>query len=237
MNTIIFFITFMVLSTQTMIANQVNQMIGDEYQAMVETREIIGTIALTFDDGPGRYTDAILDVLYEHNVKATFFVLGHAVQKSPDTFLRTVEHGHEIGNHTWFHENLPKLTPSGVFETMRRTADLIEQLTDKFPATMRPPFGIFGTREQVIMEELGYSMILWSLDPRDWELRNSQQIYDYVMENVRCGDIILLHDIHESTYKAVAKLVPSLIEKGFDLVTVEQLLEETRPGQVYRRRD
>lgn len=191
-------------------------------------------IALSFDDGPGRYTNAILDILEEYNVRATFFVLGSAIEQRPETFLRTVELGHEIGNHTWNHENLTGLSAWQITQTLRNTSNLIEELTGQAPSIMRPPYGAFGSREQSIIERLGYSVIMWSVDPRDWERRNSRAIYNHITQNARHGDIILLHDIHRTTYQAVDKLIPSLIERGFTFVTVGQLLGETTPGRVYR---
>lgn len=193
-------------------------------------------IALTFDDGPGAYTDYLLDLLYKYDVVATFFVMGYEVNNRQNTFLRTVELGHEIGNHTWFHENITTLSRSEIILNLQMTEQTIESIAGIQTNLFRPPFGALGQRERNILSEIGYSIIMWSIDPRDWQNRDVTLIYQHVIEQATDGDIIILHDIHYTTYRAMYKIIPSLIEMDFGFVTVTELLGETRPGHVYRRR-
>lgn len=192
-------------------------------------------VALTFDDGPGPYTDKLLDFLYEYNIVATFYVMGFAVSRREDTFIRTVNLGHEIGNHTWLHENLVDITTEEGIKTYTKTSDLIYNLAGIRPQTARPPFGALDEEVEEMHEYLGYPIILWSVDTRDWETRDAYEIYNETMANISDGSIILMHDIHKSTYEAIRKIIPSLIEMGFGFKTVSDLIGDMQPGNIYRR--
>ncbi|MCL2610414.1 MAG: polysaccharide deacetylase family protein [Defluviitaleaceae bacterium] len=192
-------------------------------------------VALTFDDGPGPYTDRLLDFFSEHNVVATFYVMGSSIQRRPETLIRTARLGHEIGNHSWLHENLTEVGTRKALNTMRRTSDIILELTGERPRTARPPYGATDERVQNILRILGNPIVLWSVDTRDWETREVEAIYNHIINGAENGAIILMHDIHRTTYEAVKKAVPSLIEMGFGFATVSEILGEMEPGEIYRR--
>lgn len=203
--------------------------------AYVERIEPTKFVALTFDDGPGPYTDRLLDFLYEYDVFATFYVMGFSVYRRSETFIRTVNLGHEIGNHTWLHENLVYITTEEGIETYTKTSDLIYELASIRPKTARPPFGSLDERVEEMHEYLDYPIVLWSLDTRDWETRDPYKIYNEIMENIFDGAIILMHDIHKSTYYAIRKVIPRLIEMGFGFKTVSELVGYMESGNIYRR--
>ena len=194
-------------------------------------------IALTFDDGPSRFTDYILNLLEQHNARATFFVLGYRVEARRDTVLRAVNIGSEIAGHTWSHHSLSKLSCQAIAETIQATSAIIYEVTGVSPRFFRPPYGWLNDNVANISGELGYSVVNWTLDPMDWKYRDAQTIYDTIMNQVEEGAIILLHDIHPTTVAAMELVIPSLIAEGYQLVTVSELLYhlygELEPGKLY----
>jgi len=198
-------------------------------------------IALTFDDGPSQFTDYILDILEQHDARATFFVLGNRVHSRADIIRRTVELGNEVAGHSWNHRNFAGLSADAIRAQIRDTSAAIEYvLGEPPPQFFRPPYGIVTSRVRRVAEEFEYSIINWSIDPKDWQNRDADIIYKLVMENAIDGGVVLLHDIRIYTKEAVERIVPSLIEKGFQLVTVSELLEylyyELAPGDVFNGR-
>jgi len=195
-------------------------------------------IALTFDDGPSKITIEILDILEEHNIVATFYVLGSLVARHSDTIIRAHNMGNEIANHTWSHISADNASADSLRSQLQRTRNEIESVIDIPSTNFRPPFGRINTNLQNITGELGYPIILWSIDPSDYLPISPTQIYDYIMERVQDRDIILLHDLYNRTLEATRHLVPSLIEQGFQFVTVSELLRFSDitpiPGETYR---
>lgn len=181
-------------------------------------------IALTFDDGPSkRYTAAILDALKEHNASATFFVLGSNANNAPELLQRMVLEGSEIGNHTFSHKQLTTLSKENVEEEISATQESIYDITHKYPAVIRPPY---GSKNKTVMEcAQGKKIVTWSLDTRDWHDRNVKVLVDRVVKDVKDKDIILMHDLYASTAQAVTILIPKLQEMGYQLVTVSDLYE------------
>ncbi len=193
--------------------------------------------ALTFDDGPGPYTERLLDTLAEKGVKATFFVLGQQAERYPDTIKRIYEEGHQLANHTWGHVNLVKYSEGGVVAQLQRTADTLDRITGvKGEYLMRPPYGSYNDS---VLEVIGVPAILWSVDPYDWKYRDAQTDHDNVLESVFDGCIILLHDIHEASVDAVPSIIDDLKAEGYELVTVNELFRRKNhalePGKVYRK--
>ena len=178
-------------------------------------------IALTFDDGPNKYTDLLLDALLEHRASATFFVLGSMVDKFPNTLQRMVLEGNEIGNHTMDHKQLTKLSEAEILREVEDTQDAIESIVHIKPTLVRPPY---GERNASITNCLDYDLILWDIDTRDWTSKDSKRIVEATLTNVRDGDIILMHDIYATSVQAAIELIPLLQEKGYQLVTVSELL-------------
>jgi len=198
-------------------------------------------IALTFDDGPSQFTNYILDILEQHDARATFFVLGNRVYSRADIIRRTVELGNEVAGHSWNHRNFAQLGTDAIRAQIRDTSAAIEYVLGQPPPPFfRPPYGIATNRVRRVAEEFEYFIINWSIDPKDWQNRDADTIYKLVMENAVDGGIVLLHDIRIYTKEAIERIVPSLIEKGFQLVTVSELLEylydELVPGDVYNGR-
>lgn len=183
-------------------------------------------IALTFDDGPSRiHTHTILDTLAEHEVLATFFVVENAVRRNPHVLTRTTALGHEVLNHSATHTRFTELSASQMQAEVTRTSQtLYEVLGYAPPSFFRFPYGAFNHATLSAIGELGYLAIGWSIDPEDWRDRDPDIVYVRVMDELRDGDIILLHDIHPTTAEAVKNIVPSLLAQGFQLVTISELI-------------
>ncbi|NNC87792.1 MAG: polysaccharide deacetylase family protein [Akkermansiaceae bacterium] len=183
-------------------------------------------IAMTFDDGPHpRNTPRLLDMLRQRNIKATFYVIGENVERYPSIARRIVAEGHEIGNHTWTHANLTKLSDASVRKEMTRTRSIIVSTTGVKPRTMRPPYGALLTRQrQMIYNEFGYPTIMWSVDPRDWQRPGVSVVRDRILSGTNNGAIVLAHDLHAPTVDAMPGTLDGLLNKGFKFVTVSQLL-------------
>ncbi|MCL2545792.1 MAG: polysaccharide deacetylase family protein [Oscillospiraceae bacterium] len=187
-------------------------------------------VALTFDDGPAPHTERILDVLEQHSGRATFFVVGQRLSTHRDTVMRAFEMGNEIANHTWTHPHMTSLTDEAIINEIQSTSAAIAAITGMSPPIYRPPFGLADERVIGISAELGYAVIKWTVDPMDWRDRDADVIVERIMDQVQDGAVILLHDIHETTAHAVELLVPRLLQEGFQLVTVSELLDGLYDG-------
>ncbi len=193
-------------------------------------------VALTYDDGPSLYTQDILKCLKENQGKATFYVVGCNVDSYKNAVIEAHEMGCEIGNHTYTHPMLFRLSVEQIKQEIDDTDDKIQKLTGSKAVTMRPPGGgLSRTVEQTV----GKPIILWSIDTRDWEHRNSTRVISAVMNHVQDGDIILMHDIYKTTRDASLVLIPRLRREGYQLVTVSELAEyrgyKLKKGMVYHR--
>lgn len=178
-------------------------------------------IAITFDDGPGPYTEELLDGLKEQGVKATFFVLGGRIEGNEDIIKRMQDEGHLIGNHTYSHVQLSTVNPQAACDEVRRTNDAVEAVTGVRPQYIRPPYGSYNAELEC---QIDMTEVLWSLDPRDWDTTNVDEIVNTVVKNAKDGDIILLHDIYSSSVAAALRIVEELKAKGFVFVTVDEIL-------------
>ncbi len=193
-------------------------------------------IALTFDDGPSRQiTPQIVEVLEEYGAKATFCVVGNRLQKNMDIGELIFESGSELIGHSWDHSYLTKLGTSSVEKQLLDTSALIEEITGAVPVFHRPPYGAVNSRVRNVSEGLGMSLLMWSVDPKDWKTRDAEITYEHILENVTEGCIILCHDLYESTLELVKMLVPELLDRGYRFVTISELFSETEivPGKVY----
>ncbi|OKL37314.1 polysaccharide deacetylase family protein [Domibacillus mangrovi] len=178
-------------------------------------------VALTFDDGPNPdSTTAILNVLKKYEVRATFFVLGSRVDFYPELVDRMVREGHEIGNHTWSHKDLTKITAEAVKKELGTTAEAVEQAAGVSPIAVRPPYGATNERVNQI---IGAPPVLWSVDTLDWKSHDPKAIYDIVKRDTRDGTIILMHDIHKATADALEDVIVYLQKQGYKLVRVDEL--------------
>ena len=193
-------------------------------------------IALTFDDGPSSiYTPAILDILKKHNSSATFFVLGTEAEQHPEILQRMVSEGNEIGNHSYSHLNLTLLSDAELTYQIETPQVIVEKIIGQTPSILRPTY---GTINDELIQKIPLPIILWSIDTVDWQSRNADFIYNTIVQNVKDGDIVLMHDIYESTLEAVRRVVPALIDKGYQLVTISEMADARgitlQPGNVYR---
>ena len=183
-------------------------------------------VALTFDDGPHvRYTERILQILEKYNVKASFFIIGENAVQHPETIKKIYDQGHELGNHTYTHVSINKVSKEKLTEELEKTSHVIEEITSFRPRVFRPPFGAYSDASIATVTSLGYRSVLWSKDSKDWQLPSVDEILQSM--EVSSGDILLFHDYNQAnspTPDALEKLIPRLLEKGYKFVTVTELL-------------
>ncbi|MBQ8140267.1 MAG: polysaccharide deacetylase family protein [Clostridia bacterium] len=185
-------------------------------------------IALTFDDGPHPiYTPRILEILERYGVKATFFVIGKNVENYPEAAEALLESECEIGNHTYTHKNMAKMSDEELVDEIVKTERALSGLSDRELSLIRPPEGSCGVPLERVTLSKGYDIILWNIDTKDWAHTPSDKIADNVLSDVRGGDIILMHDYISGgspTCDALEKMIPALIEQGYEFVTVSELI-------------
>lgn len=178
-------------------------------------------IALTFDDGPnGVYTEKLLDGLKKRNVKATFFIMGENIKGNEELIKRMYEEGHLIGNHTYSHVNLGKLSFEAACEEINTTNAYIYNLTGYDVEYIRPPFGEFGEK---LKEETDMAIVMWNVDPLDWKDQNSALVEQRILSDVKSGDIVLLHDIYGTSVEAALRVIDRLKKDGYTFVRVDEL--------------
>ena len=194
-------------------------------------------IALTFDDGPSAdVTPRVLDILKQYDAKAPFFMLGSQVDYHPEIAKLVADAGHEIGNHTEQHQDLTKLGPDGIRKEIQSTSDKISNITGVRPYLVRPPYGAYNEYVKNDASNQGNSIVLWSVDSLDWKNRNADAINDEIQQQLTSGAIVLMHDIHPTTADALPELMETLQQKGYQFVTVSQLLkiqEKSGAGPFY----
>lgn len=178
-------------------------------------------VALTFDDGPGERTGELLAQLELYNARATFFMLGQKVASNADLVKKMAELKCELGNHSYSHKDLSKQDASVVSAEVDGTNNQLLEAAGQSATVMRPPYGAIGG---VMKEQIQMPLILWNIDTLDWKTRNAQATIDSVMNNVKDGDVILMHDIHSESVDAAIQLIPMLQEAGYQLVTVSELV-------------
>ena len=193
-------------------------------------------IAFSFDDGPSRNnTFDIVNYLENNKSHATFFMLGSFMNPNPDIVKYVKEHGMEIGSHTYSHTNLKKLKANKLDEEVYKTNEVYNSITGENLKLLRPPYGSMNDK---IKDSYPYSFILWSVDTLDWKYKDSDYLYNYVINNVSDGDIVLMHDIHETTKIGVEKILPELYVRGYRVVSVSELARikgiELAPNTKYR---
>ena len=177
-------------------------------------------VALTFDDGPGKRTGELLEVLAANHAHATFFMQGKNVPSYQNEVKRMKEIGCELGSHSFDHPNLSKMEGTAIRDQLDRTNKNLQDAAGQAATVLRPPYGAIGSELKSVA---GTPLILWNIDTLDWKTRNAQSTIDNVMQNAKDGDIILMHDIHTESVDAAIVLIPKLIEEGYQLVTVSEL--------------
>lgn len=191
-------------------------------------------IAITYDDGPGKYTGELLDGLSERGVVATFFVNGNNAAANPDLLRRIVDEGHQLANHTYNHENLNTLSSGRIEKEIADVQSLITAAGGSDNAYIRPPY---GNANQTVKDASRAPLIYWSVDPLDWKYRNRQAVYNNIVNSSYDGAIILVHDLYQTSVNGSLDAIDTLLKDGYEFVTVEQLLlrrgVDPQPGVMY----
>jgi len=196
-------------------------------------------MAFTFDDGPHyRITPMLLDMLGERGVVATFFLLGSSAVGNPDVVRRIHAEGHQIGNHGYSHAQLTRLNHNAIIAEIENTNRVIYNVTGYRPRLLRPAFGAVNERVREAAEQADKALMLWSVDPRDWDYRDAEIVRDNILRHARDGSVIVLHDIYETSVLGTIMAIDILIEQGFQFVTVSELYRradaEMTAGGIYR---
>lgn len=192
-------------------------------------------VALTFDDGPKRSTTIpLLDGLSQRGVQATFFLIGAQIEGNEDIILRMEEEGHQIGLHTYDHMALTDLNQVDFDNQVEQERTLLTSILNYSNFMLRPPYGLYDEATQLWADS---AIILWSVDPEDWKDKTAEEIAQAVLSQVGDGDIILLHDIFETSVEAALLIVDDLLAQDYHLCTIEDLFHEkhitTESGAVY----
>ena len=190
----------------------------------IETKEKV--IAITFDDGPVKAnTTRLLDMLKKRHIKATFFVVGEMARNNPQLLQRMVAEGHEIGNHTVRHKNLARMSIPALEKELKQAHQTILSATGEAPKFMRPPGGAITSKQREwMLKNMGYSTILWSVDPNDWKRPGVEVVTRRLVSGARPGAILLAHDLHKPTVDAMPSTLDQLLAMGYRFVTVSELL-------------
>jgi len=183
-------------------------------------------IAMTFDDGPsGPNTPRLLDLAAKKHIKLTFFLIGENAARYPKLVQRELAEGHEVGNHTYTHPDLAKMSDDAVRSEIQKTQDAIISASGYRPILMRPPYGAMTPRQRLwVARDFGVKIILWEVDPLDWKEPGPDVVASRIIAATRPGYIILSHDIHSQTVDAMPKVFDALLAKGYKFVTVSELL-------------
>lgn len=181
-------------------------------------------LALTFDDGPGPYTNALLKTLGKANVKATFFLVGKRVDQHPEIARQILAKGHAIGNHTYSHARLLSLLDSEVLTELKAGQESIEKATGVRPKMYRPPYGHTDQRVLSVADGQELAEIMWTGSTLDWDLRDTKKIKAAVLRLAKRDGVILMHDVVPQTVKVMPEILKELKKQGYHLVTVPTLL-------------
>jgi len=182
-------------------------------------------VALTFDDGPSPgVTPRVLETLRKYKIHATFFMIGQRVVESPGLAKEVRDAGHELANHTFTHPTLGSMSAERVTNEIHQCQDAIEKHVGVKPSWFRPPYGSFRSSQGPIARMERLSIVIWSVDPRDWSRPGAQAIQQRILGNTAGGDIILCHDLHSQTADAAPGIVEGLLERGFQPCTLSDLI-------------
>ncbi len=180
------------------------------------------TIAFTFDDGPSTYDLEIIDTLVASHSKATFFVVGNRINNYTSSIQKMLDNGMEVGNHTYDHKSMTKLSTEAMREEIVKTNETFKALTGQELKLFRPSYGSIN---KTVLLTIGMPSILWSIDTLDWQSRDVDKICEAILKDVSDGDIVLMHSLYKTTSEAVKKVIPELYKRGYQIVTVSELME------------
>ena len=206
----------------------------EKYKAYIKKRSR-KAVALTFDDGPNPNTTPVaLELLKKYNAKGTFFMVGKAVAGNEEIIKQVVAEGHQIGNHSWSHPLLTKISLEQAKSQINDTTEALKKASGQDVHIMRPPYGGINATIQAAVDQ---SFILWDVDTLDWKNRNTASIMKEVRK-ARPGSIILMHDVHQTSIDALPSVLQYLTEQGFELVTIDELMgDQLELHQKYTNRD
>lgn len=224
-----------VVSAACVVFLAVTASLGEDAHADEEKKYI----ALTFDDGPWpETTEALLDGLAERDAKATFFLIGEQIEGMESIIKRMAEEGHQIGNHTYSHTRLDGAALKSALSELERTNDALIEVLGEGEYWIRPPWG-FASKQ--LKESVTVPMIHWSVDTEDWKKLDANAVAEYILNHVKSGDIILMHDPYSTSVEAALHVVDVLSEQGYQFVTVQELFQEMgiepEAGKFYTRPD
>lgn len=207
---------------------------GENQTAGQGEEKNVKQIALTFDDGPHAiYTKMLLDGLKERGVHATFFLMGQNIEGNEELVKRMEEEGHLIGNHTYSHVQITRLSEEQALGEVQKEEAILSPLIGQETMYFRPPFGSI-TEAQFLA--IGKTVVLWNIDPLDWSVQNRDKVVSHVLNHLDDGPIVLLHDIFKPSVEAALELIDTLQEQGYEFVRVDELNEANSRIKVYEKR-
>lgn len=191
-------------------------------------------VAVTFDDGPGDYTDKLLEALKDNNSKATFFIVGNRIKNYQSQLKKEFDYGMEIGSHSFSHANLKASSKVEIENQINKTNAAVKKVTGTKPTVFRPPYGNYN---KTVSKKVGAPMIYWTVDTMDWKYKKTKYVYKSLKKQTRSGEIILMHDIHKTTVNGFIKALPELRKQGYEFVTVSELYKlsnkKMKNGKMY----
>ena len=178
-------------------------------------------VAITFDDGPGyAVTEYLLDELDKRDAKVSFFLVGNRIEKQAELVKRMHNSGHTIGNHSYSHKSFKKQKPESYLYEINRTNQLIKDITGEDVIFVRPPYGSY---KKSTLENVNMNFVLWSVDTEDWKSRNADMVYEEMTTDIEDGDIILLHDLYQTSADAAIRAIDYLLENGYAVVSLYEM--------------
>jgi peptidoglycan-N-acetylglucosamine deacetylase len=205
---------------------------GLKFLKLMRGNSLKKQIAITFDDGPHpAYTPQLLAILRQHQVKATFFVVGEMAEKYPDLVQAEIADGHAVGNHTYHHVNLNRIPTGYVATEIQACGEVIKHITGRYPHIFRPPGGDYDSQVADIVNALGYTLILWTDDPGDYASPGEKVIEKRLLQRLNNGGIILIHDGVQQTVDLLPRLLQELKAKGYQCITIDDMLRDQRRGK------
>lgn len=181
-------------------------------------------LVLTFDDGPSKYTTELLDFLESTNTPATFFLLGEQAEKYPDIVLQE-SLNNLVCIHSYTHKFFTKIPKEEVLEQVNKTSNIIQDITSITPKYIRVPYGILDDNVKETLKEVNLENVLWTVDSLDWKFKNKEQVVEYIKQNTTGNDIILMHDILQSSIDAAKEIITYYNEQGYEFVTIDEFLK------------
>ena len=181
-------------------------------------------LVLTFDDGPSKYTTELLDFLESTNTPATFFLLGEQAEKYPDIVLQE-SLNNLVCIHSYTHKFFTKISKEEVLEQVNKTSNIIQDITSTTPKYIRVPYGILDDNVKETLKEVNLENVLWTVDSLDWKFKNKEQVVEYIKQNTTGNDIILMHDILQSSVDAAKEIITYYNEQGYEFVTIDEFLK------------